>query len=290
MNDVISWLATNNTWMIRFGFTAVIVLIGVYIFRSFFVANSKIKTDVAPESENKEVKETEAIKEQKLSAAVSEVAAELEKKHQAEVENFKRQISELAIVREENQKLVAQLGEQKQELEQFKLQQQSANMNNSKSTAEAIEPKEVSADTSGLHKKIEELQARLAEYEIIAEDISEIGQLRQDNEELRRRIADLAGAEPAAVQVSASAESVAQEMTKENVTQATPVEPEYSNSSDQLLDEMLAEHESNKSTQQDSSYADIPDVPNIKSDKPVTATEQQMLNQFEESLVKKVSS
>lgn len=281
MNDIIGWLAANNTWMIRFGFTAVIILIGVYLFRNFFIA----KSNAVSEAEKNDVKEKKEVGEQQASTV------ELEKKYQTEVDSLKKQASELALIKEENQKLVAQLDQQKLELEQLKTQQLSVTQNNADFQAVSELQETTAEDSSGLHKKIQELQARLAEYEIIAEDISEIGQLRQDNEELRKKIAELAGAEQVAITVSASAESVAQEMTKEDVTQATAVETEYVNSSDQLLDEMLAEHESGKVIKQESSsYADIPDVPTMKSEKPVTATEQQMLNQFEESQAKKVSS
>jgi hypothetical protein len=45
----------------------------------------------------------------------------------------------------------------------------------------------------GLKEKIQELEARLAEYSIIEEDISDLSKYRQENEELRNRINHVAG-------------------------------------------------------------------------------------------------
>lgn len=279
MNDIISWLATNNTGMIRFGLTAVIVLIGVYLFRTFFVTSGvaeSAKEQTAPD-EKAAGKNTEPAS---VNTDAAQVKDETEKnllqqeikKYQDEVGDLKKQLASLETLKTENQNQLSQLDELKRKLEQVQ-------SHPSEQTTSGSD-----ASVSDLQKKIEELQARLAEYEIIAEDISEIGQLRQDNEELRRRLAGVTS--------DVVAESEPKPESSEPASE-TVSEESYINNSDQLLDEMLAEHESSKAAQngsQSSSYADIPDVPQMKSEKPVTATEQQMLNQFEESLAKKVSS
>lgn len=270
MNDIISWLATNNTGMIRFGLTAVIILIGVYLFHTFFVnpggaESAKEQTASAEQTAEKKTESAQVKDEAEKNLLQQEI-----KKYQDEVEELKKQLAPLETLKTENQSQLAQLDELKKKLEQ------------TQSLSSEVTASESDSSLSDLQKKIEELQARLSEYEIIAEDISEIGQLRQDNEELRRRLAEAAG------------DVIEKGETTPESSEPFPAavsEESYINSSDQLLDEMLAEHESSKAAQsgsQISSYADIPDVPQMKSEKPVTATEQQMLNQFEESLAKKV--
>lgn len=56
----------------------------------------------------------------------------------------------------------------------------------STSTASAI-------DDGKLQDKIKELEAKLAEYSIIEEDISDLSKFRQENEELRNRINEVTG-------------------------------------------------------------------------------------------------
>jgi hypothetical protein len=53
-------------------------------------------------------------------------------------------------------------------------------------------------DTSALDNKIKDLEARLAEYEIISEDIADLSRYKEENEQLKTEITGLKQAPPAA--------------------------------------------------------------------------------------------
>lgn len=52
------------------------------------------------------------------------------------------------------------------------------------------------ADSSGLEAKIKELEARLAEYDIISEDIADLSRYKEENEKLRAQLAGGGAAAP----------------------------------------------------------------------------------------------
>lgn len=179
MNDIINWIATHNTLMIRTGFTAILVLIIIYMYRFFFVA----KVEVVPEA-MKAKQKTEA------SEAAAEKSLALEV-HAAEINSKNNEIESLKA---EAVKLKTQLTDAESQIENLKAGG-GAESANSAEPAPAAAPTPTSdaegADTdliASLNAKIAQLQARLTEYEIIAEDISEIGQLREENSELKKKL------------------------------------------------------------------------------------------------------
>ncbi|QLY26560.1 hypothetical protein [Bdellovibrio sp. KM01] len=60
-------------------------------------------------------------------------------------------------------------------------------------------------DTSALDNKIKDLEARLAEYEIISEDIADLSRYKEENEQLKSEITGLKQAPPAAAAPAAPA-------------------------------------------------------------------------------------
>lgn len=62
--------------------------------------------------------------------------------------------------------------------------------------------KALNDENSALRDKVQYLESRLMEYEIVQEEISTLGQLREQNEALRKQVIAL-GAQPAIVQTAA---------------------------------------------------------------------------------------
>lgn len=166
MNDIINWIALNNTLMIRIGFSAVVLLLVVYAFRFFFMPSiSVISTDAASADSSSKDNSDMHIEE----------LAEL----QGEIDTLKAKLKELQAV---GAKPVA-------------------------ATATAAAPAPVSAAgletvsaepppaavvesvSKELKEKLKTLEARLSEYEIIAEEIAEIGKLRLENQKLKEKMA-----------------------------------------------------------------------------------------------------
>jgi len=162
MNDIINWVALNNTLMIRIGFSAVVLLLVVYAFRFFFMPSiSVVASETA--SKDKDAKSSEDVHIEEL--------AEL----QSEIDTLKAKLKEIQSAEPKPAAgAVAATGG---------------------AGLEAVNPSEpgVAAvnDSAAkeLKEKIKTLEARLSEYEIIAEEIAEIGKLRIENLKLKELLA-----------------------------------------------------------------------------------------------------
>jgi hypothetical protein len=174
MNAIINWLALNNTLMIKIGFSAIILLIVVYVFRFFFVPRVKQVSDPSElvDSEDLTPNKNEAPKD----TAVAFASEDITKLH-AEISTLKYKLKEA-------------------EAEKASLANQATASSSVGNTAPAgagldMVSEATSQNTAAqgeLEEKIKLLEARLSEYEIIAEDIAEISKLRQENEELKAKI------------------------------------------------------------------------------------------------------
>lgn len=270
MNDLIAWLTTNSTLMIRIGFTAILLLSVVYIYRHFFITKTTEvggKKNTAAGSSEADANGDEASDTKGPSKTSAESAA-------TDTTQLREKIE---VLSKENSQLKNRVTEMQSELlhTQKKLEQSAevASATKTEGSAEAGEESDGS-DLSEMRKKMEQLESRLAEYEIIAEDISEIGQLRQENADLKQQ---LAGSIPA---------------TEFEPEPEIQIEPELS--SDQLLDEMLAESESNRIQNEEvpaEELATEPESPSavptqsikLISEKEVSKTEKELMTQFEET-------
>jgi hypothetical protein len=174
MNAIINWLALNNTLMIKIGFSAIILLIVVYVFRFFFVPRVKQVSDPSElvDSEDLTPNKNEAPKD----TAVAFASEDITKLH-AEISTLKYKLKEA-------------------EAEKASLANQattSGSVGNAAAAGAGLEmvseaTTQNTAAQGELEEKIKLLEARLSEYEIIAEDIAEISKLRQENEELKAKI------------------------------------------------------------------------------------------------------
>lgn len=182
MNNIINWIAVNNTLMIKIGFTAILALLVIYVFRYFFMP----KVNVVNES----LDSAGGAKSGALDEADIEKRKIVEQKqaeyYTSEIEKLLIEIAKLKDQLMETNTIVTDLKEKNQELT-VQAQNVTAQQDNPPPEANGSSSAEYIVTLKG---KVENLEARLSEYEIIAEDISEIGQLRKDNAELRKQLTE----------------------------------------------------------------------------------------------------
>jgi hypothetical protein len=176
MNDLINWIALNNTLLIRIGFSAVVLLLVVYVFRFFFMpSNSVASTD---NSEN-------SIDSTKGSA--SELNIEELSELQAEIDTLKVKLKEAEAA---TKVATVKIDSTKAAVTPASAALPSTGEADVDTVASSEPKSEVSnrGDTLELAEKVKNLEARLSEYEIIAEEIAEIGKLREENEHLKSKL------------------------------------------------------------------------------------------------------
>lgn len=175
MNELINWVALNNTLMIRIGFSAVLLLLIAYVFRYFFVP----KIDVVTQAE--EAAAMEELAAAKDAKSINEIPAEIEQGRTEEIINLK---AEVETLKSQIQTLPKATG--------VAAATAAASAANTAANTAAAAP----VNENALVTKIQTLEARLSEYEIIAEEIAEIGLLREENAAMKAKLA-AAGSEAA---------------------------------------------------------------------------------------------
>ncbi|MGZ3726659.1 MAG: hypothetical protein ACXWQQ_12700 [Pseudobdellovibrio sp.] len=287
MNAIINWVALNNTLLIRIGFSAVIILILVYAYRFFFV----------PEISVVETEQSRAAKS--AAKAGSDLNIEELAELQLEVENLKSQLKQ--AVAEKAAASVSSVGST-----EAMATPASAGLDMvAEQTKQLLE--ERTKSEKELSDKVKNLEARLSEYEIIAEDIAEISKLKQENESLKTKLAEneaapvkARAADPAEVprtetppetfqeevqieEVMAVDEAVDPELEAlENYAAEKKIESDASGS--QVADAALNEEEPvAATTDQDEIMSQIL----LKSEVPVTTEEKNNLNDFEKFIATK---
>ena len=293
MNNFINWVAVNNTLMIRIGFTAILALLVIYVFRLFFLPKVNLVNELVDSENQNPVKPGDQVDEDELEKRriVEQKQAEY---YTNEIEKSLIEVAKLKDQLMDTNMLVTDLKEKNLEL-----------TNRTKNavveaSSEAGDP-EIVVELKG---KVENLEARLSEYEIIAEDISEIGQLKKEIAELKKQAEN---ALVVAVQIP--------EIEPENLPEPEPVpelvpepvpEPEINVEASaverldeaQIADLILAM----ESTASDAPVIQENVVEEIKieeataappirlaGDKEVSASERDMLDHFEEISKKKGS-
>ncbi len=175
MNDLISWLTLNNTLLIRIGFSAVAVLIVTYLFRFFFMPSlNLVKDGEASEILNSP---TGSMNIEELAELQNEIDTLKEKLKVAETENTGPQLKTTHTV-----KTTLANVDQTSTGADLSLTENVTLSDMQKPTVQ------YALEEAGLIKKIEQLEARLAEYEIIAEDIADVGQLKNENTQLKLKL------------------------------------------------------------------------------------------------------
>jgi hypothetical protein len=278
MNEIINWVAINNTLLIKIGFTAILVLVVIYLYRFFFVI--KINTVAAAEVAQQSVAvdsgtESKVAEKNKVEDKKSEVVADTKVAPVADIAVVKAKDAEIEKLKSEVEQLKTKVVEAETQVTTLKAMKTVEQGSGVDATPALDAVGRVEAGSAGsdqndlvasLNAKIDQLQARLTEYEIIAEDISEIGQLREENEVLRKR----QGLDAQAPVKEQPVETIAEEA----LVQAAAVSP---SETEVVADSLVA-----SSTESTSSVR-------LTSEKEVSPTEQQLINEFEEISNKKGS-
>ena len=219
MNEMMNWAAHYNTLIIQVAFSIVLLLVLIYIYRLFFVSSVSSSgvgdggTDLSEVNEklNLLLKQGPTISSTStvLEKSATESAGPANGSNpalQEELDTLKAENAQLKTQLNESEKKVFELTpasspEDQALKEAAKLTKGSAE----KGAASAIASAEDrSAEIATLNKKVEELQSRLSEYDIIADDIAELSQLRAENNELKKRLEGASGFESALAAVPMS--------------------------------------------------------------------------------------
>ncbi len=251
MNEIMNWITQYNSLIIQIGFTIVLILIVVYVYRLFF---SPTVADTIAQEANLELSEVsqklnQILNQQNSNQAMPQATQKESQQAPSDpkanygietVERMKAEILQLQQKLNESEKKV------------FELTPTSGNSSQNdkasiaNSTEAAFNVIQGSNDQSAqqiaeLNKKMENLQARLSEYDIIADDIAELSQLRAENAELKSKLSN------------SQVEAVSPNMEVASVVSEIP-----SLESELAVDPMIAEIEKNllndfeKSTQKGS--------------------------------------
>ncbi len=262
MEKVLYFLSNYNAQIIQAGFAVVFLLIIIYVYRAFFMAGSLSgeTADVAhsPAIEQKlnQILEIQRSKSGAVAPSSSGAVAPSGGGSAPGTSSPRGQNAE-----EEIDKLKAEIYNLRQQLNDAeKVSAVSGGQNlapfsavNSNEDAVENDPASSKA-TEQMVVKVKELESRLSEYEIIADDIAELSQLRADNAKLKEQLSKVQGSAPAAAEILEPKPVAA--ATEELSAQAA-------------IDALFA-----------SATADLP------SD-PVAANEQDLINEFEKKTQKK---
>ncbi|MFZ3230641.1 MAG: hypothetical protein WA160_10590 [Pseudobdellovibrio sp.] len=204
------------------------------------------------------------------------------------------------------------------EVERYRLEIQSLKqlVTESDKKLEAAKTSAAAPVDNGQAQLIKSLEARLAEYEIIAEDISELSQLRAENVTLKAQLGIFDQAPPAEEKAPVKSEPVAAAVKTEPVAVASLEPPVLSLEEMLAMDEPIVEqavvHEAAVEAIVETLHAETEVVAEVKEEaaievpKPlseqeaadaivaeligqsgVTEEEQKLLNEFEQTIVKK---
>ena len=151
-------------------------------------------------------------------------------------------------------------------------------------SGEGVDTSELEARLAALQKERDEMRERLAEYEIIEEDLANLKRLQQENEQLKKELEALRGGAPAAEA------PVAQEEVPEEIDVAdrpdeevAVAEPEADGSDEAALDEfedMIASSDSEDA----STTSDAEMVSNDKEASKEQRSAEELLSEFEKML------
>ena len=183
MEKTLHFIALYNSQIIQVGFGVVFLLIVVYVYRIFFMSN--VTDGGATESFNTEVLEEKLNiiidqQKQRSVAPTGSASAARNTEEGASPEEVDKLKSEIYNLRQ-----------QIAEIEKNATESKSKNSSASAPAAGKAESAAESAKSVQLEAKISDLQSRLSEYEIIADDIAELSQLRTENSKLIQELASL---------------------------------------------------------------------------------------------------
>lgn len=232
MEKTLHFIALYNSQIIQVGFGIVLLLIVVYVYRLFFMSN--VTDTGSNESFNTEVIEEKLniIIDQQKQRPASGVAASPGPRS-----------SDEGATPEEVDKLKSEIYNLRQQIaENEKNNSESKSKNSagsSGSTTTKAESAQESAKAVQLEAKIADLQSRLSEYEIIADDIAELSQLRTENAKLIQELATLKASSSAELPsvTSSAVTEIASEPVQPSIEEMMGMDPSISPQDQNSIDD-----------------------------------------------------
>ena len=266
MEKAIYFLAAYNPQIIQAGFAVVLLLIIVYVYRVFFMAtDSTVDSADFNHSPAIEQKLNQILEQQKSKstggAATNSTSTARSHNAEEEIDKLKAEIYNLRQQLNETEKKVFDGGSATSE--QFAGVSSGSRTSSDNGGAGAISE----AAHEEFVVKVKELESRLAEYEIIADDIAELSQLRADNARLKEQLSNF---QPEGSSDKKTKNIPPPEMMAQAIDATTAADAKKAVSTDELSGQALV----------DALFAEVG-----SSDVPVA--EQNMLNEFEEKIEKK---
>jgi galactitol-specific phosphotransferase system IIB component len=217
---IVSFIINHNTAIIVATSVGITLLLLIYSTRSFIKTHD---SSSATAGKSSDLSEIEALLKQVLSKShgVTEAAES--------VRTDKTQVDQPgADVLAEIKKLQDELTQKQKEIEAAKNQ------------FKGIDPEE----KLKLENRIRELEAKLSEYEIIAEDIADLSRFREENIQLKKKISELESlAQSTSAGLNPQAEpKVTSNPSQENVVISSKLDAQSSTSTEDLISQNQGEH------------------------------------------------
>lgn len=245
------------------------LLIIVYVYRAFFMAGSQNEESADTNSSaGLEQKLNQILEQQKsrTSVAANSASGNSSAKNaisEQEVDKLKLEIYNLRQQLNDAQNNAGNSSVNKSQVSEASASGESEN---------SISP-EIAKANEAMVVKVQELESRLAEYEIIADDIAELSQLRSDNTKLKEQLSQLqsANAQTSKMQSPEVKEEQNAETSPIIASSAAPIEAAVDLSGQAMVDALFAE-----------ANADV-----ASAESAVPDSDQNLLDEFEKITQKK---
>lgn len=200
MEKTLHFIASYNSQIIQVGFGIVFLLIIIYVYRLFFMSG-ELNSGAALGSNTEAIEEKLNIiidqQKNKVAAATSSpTTAVVGAGQEIEIDRLKAEIYNLHQQLKEATSNGAVLGP--------------AEPSGAVSESSENISSEILEEKIKLEEKVKDLESRLSEYEIIADDIAELSQLRADNAKLIEQIGLLKAGPTTEIDVQPSLEDMVQ--------------------------------------------------------------------------------
>ncbi len=211
MYEIINLLNQHNARIIQIIFSVVLILLLVYVYRTFFVGSA----DRSGLSESSDLNE--------VSEKLNQLLNHQKSAHAIHAEGMPASVGvadeQVAKLKSEILKLRTQLNESEKKV--FEMVPASTE------PGVTVDPAESKTQISEMTKKIEALQSRLSEYDIIADDIAELSQLRTENLSLKNKLESFSGTSGTGEVIDGNAALIsAVEVDHSDLVMTNPVVPE----------------------------------------------------------------
>lgn len=207
MGSILSFFAEHSPTIIKTLSVAVAVAASVLLYRVLFIQNSSAST----ESSSADLSDVnKKLNEQKIEIDT------LKSENEASKSELEKQRTEVYNLRQTIKEKETEVESIKAENAQLKNQSSDSKIDYEKHKSEVI--LSTSDENLVFQKEIAELKRRLSDYEIIAEDISDMQRLKEENEKLKAQLEQAGGADTSSISKAgdeASPEVIATETSLE---------------------------------------------------------------------------